>query len=152
MTPSFQYHTISKDKKQIFRKIYLNYKRNDIEIKNTSRNVQIYILSTVLALVQVLDIVIHVANSMIEPIRIASNVFIFIWLGIVVSGRFDLIVWHIAGGFVGVYLLLNIVFLATEGLTNPDNNDEFRTVLSVLVGVTQALSVWLTNRAANRTS
>jgi hypothetical protein len=107
-------------------------------------------LPAVIALVQVLDIVIHVASDMIEPIRITSNVVILVWLGIVVSGRLHHIPWRVASGFVGVYLLLNAVFVATEGLINPAN-DQFRTVLFVLVGVTVALAVWLANTIANHT-
>lgn len=112
----------------------------------------VYILITVIALVQVLDILVHVTTDMIEPIRMASNVFIFAWLGTVLSGRLNHLAWRIAVGFVGVYVVLNAVFLAEEGFTNPDNNDEFRTVLFVLVGLTLALSVWLTNVIASFTS
>ena len=119
-----------------------------MKTQNTDRQFQW--LPAVIALVQVLDIVIHVGNDMIEPIRILSNVFIFVWLGIVVSGRFNQNPWRVASGFLGVYLLLNAVFVATEGFINPEN-DQFRTVLFVLVGVTVALSVGLTNTIANRT-
>lgn len=72
-----------------------------------------------------------------------------VWLGIVVSGRMNHRPWRLASGFVGVYLLLNAVFLAMEGFINPANG-QFRTVLCVLVGATVALSVWLTNTVANR--
>lgn len=34
--------------------------------------------------------------------------------------------------------------------TKPDNGDQFRTVLFVLVGVTVALSAWLANTIAKR--
>ncbi|MFZ4661454.1 MAG: hypothetical protein ACOYNY_30885 [Caldilineaceae bacterium] len=108
------------------------------------------VLFVTIALVQVFDIVIHVANGMIEPIRITSNVFIFVWLGIVVSGRLKQSLWRVASGFVGVYLLLNALFVATEGFINPAN-DQFRTVLFLLVGVTVALSVWLANTIADHT-
>lgn len=121
-----------------------------METQNRDRKRQIYILGAVIALVQVFDIVIHVTNDMIEPIRITSNVFIFVWLGIILSGRLTHNPWRVASGFVGVYVLLNALFLATEGLTNPDNGDQFRTVLFVLVGVTVALSMWLANTIANR--
>lgn len=106
-------------------------------------------LPAVIALVQVADIVIHVGSDMIEPTRILSNMFIFIWLGIVVSGRLNHMAWRVHSGFVGVYLLLNAVFLAMEGFVNSANG-QFRMVLFVLVGVTVALSVWLANSLANR--
>ena len=121
-----------------------------METQNTGQKFQW--LPAMIALVQVVDIVIHVTSNMIEPIRIASNVFIFIWLGIVWSSRLSDNSWRMASGFVGVYLLLNGVFLATEGFTNPDNGGQFRTMLFVLVGLTIALSVWLTNTIANRTA
>ncbi|GEM_PF-700984 len=105
-------------------------------------------LPALIAFVQVFDIVIHVATNQIEPIRIASNVVIFVWLGLVVSGRLDHMVWRVASGFVGVYVLLNALFLVEEGLINPTNG-QFRTVLFVLVGVTVALGVWLTNKTVN---
>lgn len=122
-----------------------------MKARGINRNVSVIVLTVVIALVQVFDIVIHVATDQIEPIRILSNVFIAVWLGIVVSGRLNHLAWRVAGGFVGVYLLLNLVFLATEGLTNPDNGDQFRTMLFVLVGLTLAFSAWLTNKIAKRT-
>ncbi len=118
-----------------------------METKNAGR--KLLWLPAVIALVQVADILIHVGSDMIEPIRIASNLSILVWLGIVVSGRMNHRPWRLASGFVGVYLLLNALFLATKGLINPAN-DQFRTVLCVLVGATVALSVWLTNTVANR--
>ena len=123
-----------------------------MEVQNRGQNTQIAVLSVLIALVQVLDIVIHVGNDMVEPIRIVSNISIFVWLGVVVSGRLNHISpRRLAAGFVGVYLLLNAIFFATEGFTNPDNGDQFRTTLFVLVGVTVSLSVWLANTVENRT-
>ena len=121
-----------------------------METQNRDRNLRIYILGAVITLVQLFDIVVHVANDMIEPMRITSSVFILVWLGIVLSGRLNHIPWRVASGFIGLYLLLNALFVATEGLTNPDNGDQFRTVLFVLVGVTVALSAWLANMIAKR--
>lgn len=121
-----------------------------MEAQNTNRKSLIYILAAVVALVQVFDIVIHLANGFFEPIRLTSNVFIFVWLGIVLSGRLNHISWRVMSGFVGVYVLLNVVFVATEGFINPETG-EFRTVLFVLVGVTVVLSVWLANTLVNRT-
>ena len=118
-----------------------------METQNSGRKLQW--LAAVISLVQVFDIVIHVASDMIEPIRITANVFIFVWIGIVGSGRLNHIPWRVTRGFVGVYFLLNAVFVATEGFINPANG-QFRTVLFVLVGVTVTLSVWLTNKIANR--
>ena len=120
--------------------------------QSSGSKTQIYVLSAVIALVQVVDIVVHVGNDMIEPIRLLSNGFIFVWLGIILSGRLHHIAWRTAGLFVGVYFLLNAIFVATEGFTNPENGDQFRTALFVFVGATIALSVWLTNTIATRSS
>ncbi|MEL7235401.1 MAG: hypothetical protein AAGK74_12950, partial [Chloroflexota bacterium] len=66
-----------------------------METQNTGNKVQIYILSAVIALVQVFDIVVHVTNDMIEPIRLLSNAFIFVWLGVVLSGRLNQMAWRV---------------------------------------------------------
>lgn len=118
-----------------------------MDAQNTGR--KFHWLPAIIALVQVFDIVIHVGTNQIEPIRIASNVFIFVWLGIVVSGRLNHMAWRMASGFVGVYVLLNALFLVEEGLINPTNG-QFRTMLFVLVGVTLVLSIWLTTKIADR--
>ncbi len=120
--------------------------------QNGGSKTQIYVLSAVIALIQVVDIVVHVSNDMIEPIRLLSNGFIFVWLGIFMSGRFNHIAWRMAGLFVGVYFLLNAIFVTTEGFTNPENGDQFRTALFVFVAATIALSAWLTNTIDTRSS
>lgn len=120
-----------------------------METQSRTLQVPIYIRSAMIALVQVFDIVIHVASDMVEPIRILSNVFIFVWLAIVVSGRMSHIPWRVASSFVGVYVFMNAMFVVIEGFINPVNG-QFRTTLFVLVGVTVALSVLLTNMIAKR--
>lgn len=119
-----------------------------MEIQNTRREFRW--LPAAIALVQLFDIVIHAVSGMIEPIRVIANVVLLIWLGIVVSGRLNHMAWRVATGSVGVYLLLNAVFLATAGFTNPDDGGQFRTVLVVLVGMSVALAAWLTITTANR--
>lgn len=114
-----------------------------METLNRSQKTQIHVLSAVIAIVQVLDIVVHVANDMLEPIRILASLLIFVWLGIVLSNRFDHMKARVDSIFVGGYILLNGIFVAMEGFTNPDNGGQFRTVLFVLVGITVALSLWL---------
>ena len=58
-------------------------------------------------------------NDMIEPIRIASNVFIFIWLGIVVFGWLNHNPWRVASLLVGVYLLLKRCVPRHRGIHQP---------------------------------
>ena len=123
-----------------------------MEVQTRGQKTQIYVLIAMLALVQVVDIVVHVASDMIEPIRILASLLIFLWLGIVVSGRLNHIASRVATLFVGGYIVLNMIFVAMEGFTNPDNGGQFRTVLFILVGVTVALSAWLTHKISTRTA
>ncbi len=47
---------------------------------------------------------------------------------------------------IGVYLLLNFIFLAHDGLTNPEQGGVLRTTLFLLVLLTVALSALFTFR------
>ena len=118
---------------------------------STNYRSQIYIHCTLIAFIQLLDIAVHVVNGMVEPIRIVASLLIFSWLGVVLSGRLNHITpQRLATGFIGAYILLNGIFLAMEGFTNPENGDQFRTTLFILVGLTVGLSIWLTNLIAKR--
>jgi len=101
------------------------------------------LLSIGIAGVQLFDIIIHVATNQLEPIRVASNVLILLWLGIVASGRIKAQFTGVTGALLGGYLGLNLFFLATAGLTNPEQGDAPRIMLFVLIILTLALSAWL---------
>ena len=100
-------------------------------------------LSIAIALVQVFDIVIHVATDQVEPIRITSNIIIFVWLAMMSSGKFEAQNRLMALGAIGAYLVLNLIFLALEGVTNSENG-EFRTMLFILLTLTIGLSALMT--------
>lgn len=100
-------------------------------------------LSFALVLVQIFDVVIHAATNQLEPIRVAANVIILLWLVAINSGRFKANFLPISFASIGAYLVLNLIFLARDGLTNPAQGDEPRVILLTLVILTVILSAWL---------
>lgn len=96
-----------------------------------------------ISLIQVFDIVIHVATNQIEPLRITSNIVIMLWLGTIVLGKLRNWQRQLAVSAMSVYLLLNLIFLSMEGLVNSESG-EFRTILFILVGLTIVLSIGVT--------
>lgn len=97
-----------------------------------------------IALIQVCDIVIHATSNQLEPIRVASNIVILLWLAVVVVGGFQQQSKWIAVGCIGTFLSLNAIFLATEGLRNPEQEGRIRVMLLVLIILTVTLSSLLT--------
>lgn len=98
------------------------------------------ILSLSLALVQVFDLLLHLATGQVEPLRITANVVILLWLAGLAAGRYRANAWPLAAVAPTAYLGLNLLFLALEGFTNPAQGGAPRTMLFVLVFVTVALS------------
>lgn len=99
-----------------------------------------------IALVQLLDIVLHAATNQLEPLRVSSNLVILLWLAITASGRLgDKFRW-LAWAATGIYLLLNLVFLALEGITNPEQGGTLRVALLLFVLLTLVFSGWFTAR------
>jgi hypothetical protein len=96
-----------------------------------------------LVVLQLFDIVIHAATDQLETIRVASNVIILVWLMAIASGRINAISVQAAVGSIGAYLGLNILFLALEGVTNPNQGGELRVMLFLLVFLTVVLSTLL---------
>ena len=89
-----------------------------------------------IALLQLLDIVLHAATNQLEPLRVSSNLVILLWLAITASGRLgDKFRW-LAWASTGIYLLLNLVFLALEGFTNPEQGGALRVALLLFVFIT----------------
>jgi hypothetical protein len=109
--------------------------------RNTTR--MLWILGIAIALVQVVDIVIHMATDQVEIMRIIANLVILLWVVGVAWGRFKTGFLPISVGAVGVYLLLNLTFLALEGVKNPAQGDAPRIMLFLLVLLTVGLSGWL---------
>jgi hypothetical protein len=64
----------------------------------------------------------------------------------VVSNKFKPQFLLTAFGSIGLYLLLSAIFLAREGLTNPEQGGELRVLLFGLVFLTTTFSVFLAYR------
>lgn len=95
-------------------------------------------------LVQIFDVVIHAATNQLEPIRVAANIIILLWLVAINWGRFKANFLPISFSSIGAYLVLNLIFLAREGLTNSAQGNEPRLMLFLLLIVTLILSTGLT--------
>lgn len=101
-------------------------------------------LGIAIAVIQILDIIIHAATDQLEVIRVVANMILLLWLAVAASGRVGAIFLSIAIGSIGLYLLLNLVFLAREGLTNVGQGGGLRVTLFALVFLTVTLSTALT--------
>ena len=100
-------------------------------------------LATGIALIQLFDILIHAATNQLEVLRVSSNIVIFIWLAVVISGKVSTKFLSASVSAIGMYLLLNIIFLAREGLTNVQQGGEPRIMLFLLMFLTLSLSTLL---------
>lgn len=112
--------------------------------KQTNTTVGLWILGLGIALVQIFDGIIHAAANQLEPIRVAANIIILLWLVAINWGRFKANFLPISFSSIGAYLVLNLIFLAREGLTNPAQGNEPRVMLFLLLILTLILSTWLT--------
>ena len=108
--------------------------------KAANTTTRLNILAIGIALIQIFDILIHAATDQLEFLRVTSNIVILLWLAFVFFGKANT---NTAIGAVGLYLLLNIIFLAREGLTNPQQGGELRVMLFILVILTTVLSIIL---------
>lgn len=103
-------------------------------------------LGIAIILIQLVDIIIHVATDQAEPIRITSNIIIMSWnvaLGMNWLGKQAR---PISFATIGTYLILNLIFLSQNGLTNPEQGGTVRMALFLLVFLTVVLSALLTLR------
>ena len=103
-------------------------------------------LGVVIILIQLFDVIIHVATGQPELIRIISNMIIVVWVVVVLAGWLKDRFQSISFATIGTYFVLNLIFLAQNGLTNPEQGDAPRTTLFVLVFLTVTLSTLLTFR------
>ena len=101
------------------------------------------ILGVGIALIQLFDIFIHAVTDQLEMLRVTSNIIILLWLAIAAAGKFNGKFLQIAMGSVSAYLILNITFLALEGVRNMEQGGELRVTLFLLVFLTTALSALL---------
>jgi len=97
-----------------------------------------------IAIVQTLDIVLHAATDQLELLRVTSNIVILLWLVTAMLGKANRVM---AVSTIGAYLLLNITFLAREGVVNVEQAGGLRVTLFVLIFLTTALSITLTYKS-----
>jgi hypothetical protein len=107
------------------------------------KTVMFRVLAIGIALVQIFDIIIHVATNQLEAVRVTSNVIILLWLLLMTSGKLNTKFLQTAIAAIGAYLLLNVIFLAVEGVTNVEQGGGLRVVLFLLVFLTVTLSFLL---------
>jgi hypothetical protein len=98
------------------------------------------ILGSAITLVQLLDIIIHAATDQLELLRVSSNIIIVIWLMVVAMRKVKTNVLPAAALAIGAYLILNVIFLAMEGITNAQQGSGLRVALFVLAFLTVTLS------------
>jgi len=118
--------------------------------KNNNTIAILKILGVGIAVIQLLDITIHAATGQLEILRVSSNVVILLWLTAMASGRFNVKFPAMAVSAIGSYLILNVIFLIREGLTNVEQGGRLRITLLLLVFLTTALSTLLTYTCKNR--
>ncbi len=104
-------------------------------------------LRIAIIVIQLFDIVIHVASGQAEPLRILSNLVIIGWLLLYnqLAPRFS----QLSLVAIAVYLLLNAIFLFQHGVTNAGSP---RIVMFVLVLLTTILSWLFSSRVASSQS
>ena len=105
--------------------------------------------AVVLGLVQVFDVGVHVAAGQIEPLRVAASVLIAGWAIVAVVRRAATRGLAVQAAL-GAYLLLNAVFVALEGLTNPAQGGAVRWMLFALVAATTVAVLGLAAARARR--
>ena len=110
------------------------------------------ILGLGIFLLQLFDIIIHAVTDQLEILRVTSNIIILLWLAIAAAGKFSGKFPQIAMGSVGAYLILNIIFLAFEGVRNMEQGGELRVTLFLLIFLTTALSALLIYIKGRQTS
>jgi uncharacterized membrane protein YozB (DUF420 family) len=96
-----------------------------------------------IAVTQILDIMIHAATDQLEPLRVSSNLVVLLWLAFMASGKLKTHSLRTAVVAILVYLILNVVFLALEGVTNANQGGQLRVMLFLLIFITVTLSSFL---------
>jgi len=95
------------------------------------------------ALVQLFDIAIHAATDQLEPLRVTSNVVVLLWLALAASGKMSVSIRQMGVVSMGIYLLLNALFLAQAGFTNPAQGGAVRWMLILLIALTLIFALGL---------
>ena len=93
-----------------------------------------------IAVIQLTDIIIHAASNQLEIIRVSSNLIILLWLMVFMLNWYKTKFPQISISSIGLYVILNFIFLAREGLTNPEQGGSLRITLFLLMFLTVTLS------------
>lgn len=93
-----------------------------------------------IAVIQLTDIIIHAASNQLEIIRVSSNLIILLWLMVFMLNWYKTKFLQISISSIGLYVILNFIFLAREGLTNPEQGGSLRITLFLLMFLTVTLS------------
>jgi hypothetical protein len=101
------------------------------------------LLDLAIIALQVFDAAIHLATGQAEPLRIGSNVVLIVWVALS-SKRPKTWGWLALLG----YVAMNALFLLQEGFTNPNQNNEPRILLVLLVTASTLLSVFRLRKQA----
>ena len=96
-----------------------------------------------IAVIQLADIIIHAATNQLEIIRVSSNLIILLWLMVFMLNWYKTKFLQISISSIGLYVILNFIFLAREGLTNSEQGGSLRITLFLLVFLTVTLSAWM---------
>ena len=97
-----------------------------------------------IAVIQLTDIIIHAASNQLEIIRVSSNLIILLWLMVFMLNWYKTKFPQISISSIGLYVILNFIFLAREGLTNPEQGGSLRITLFLLMFLTVTLSALMT--------
>ncbi len=93
-----------------------------------------------IAVIQLTDIIIHAASNQLEIIRVSSNLIILLWLMVFMLNWYKTKFLQISISSIGLYVILNFIFLAREGLINPEQGGSLRITLFLLMFLTVTLS------------
>lgn len=97
-----------------------------------------------IVVIQLTDIIIHAATNQLEIIRVSSNLIILLWLMVFMLNWYKTKFLQISISSIGLYVILNFIFLAREGLTNPEQGGSLRITLFLLMFLTVTLSALMT--------
>ena len=92
---------------------------------------------------QFVDVILHIALGLPEPLRIVASLVIVGWIGATLAGKLTEKFQPVTLSAIGAYLLLNLIFLFTQNILT---TQEVAFMLVVFVTPTLGLSSWLTFR------
>jgi hypothetical protein len=88
-------------------------------------------------IVQTLDVLIHAASGMLEPLRVSANVMLVLGAWMILGSPAGAKGVGVANGF--AFLVLNGVFVAVHGMTNPVTGNLRVPMVVLVVGSLVAL-------------